>query len=238
MINKKGLLTGLLLTGLLSGCDGDDNSALAAFLGAIFLGDTEIAGTDEVFSASVDGTTVTKLSGTLVAGGKVRSFQVSPDRRYVAYQADQDVDDVIELYVVRASDGVITKVSGALVMDGDANSSFAWAPDSSRIAYRADQDTDQVFEIYTSTPDGMTNDKVSGTLPLNGDVSGDFAWAPDSSRIGYIADQTTDDVFELYTSTPDGMTNTKVSGTVVAGGNGVNEARLVDSLGISELISD
>jgi hypothetical protein len=42
---------------------------------------------------------VTKLNGDLVSEGDVEEFVISPDSKYVVYTADQETDEVIELFV-------------------------------------------------------------------------------------------------------------------------------------------
>ena len=113
----------------------------------------------------------------------VVDFKTSPDGFFVAYIADQNADEVFELFVVQLATLTVTRVSGVLVSGGDVLE-FKWAPDSSRIAYRADQDTDEVFELYSVNPDGSGNTRQSGPLALGRNVEV-FKWAPDSSSIAY-----------------------------------------------------
>jgi Tol biopolymer transport system component len=61
-------------------------------------------GPSELYSVAITGlySDSVKISGTLVAGGNVQyysGFQFSPDGSRVVYRADQDTDEVIELYV-------------------------------------------------------------------------------------------------------------------------------------------
>ena len=147
-----------------SGTTGTGNSSPP---GVVFTADKDQQKTEELYSASLDGSEIIKLSGPLVPGGLVLDFQVSPDGTYVAYLADQVLDETYELYVVKVAGGTPVKVSGPLVPGGDVVV-FAWAPDSSRIAYIADQETDGIGELYTNLPDGSNNTKVSGALVLGG----------------------------------------------------------------------
>ncbi|HOU41695.1 MAG TPA: hypothetical protein PK829_10560, partial [Promineifilum sp.] len=53
----------------------------------------------ELYSAAGDGHGVAvRLSGPMVAGGNVSSFRFSPDESRVVYMADQNTDEVEELY--------------------------------------------------------------------------------------------------------------------------------------------
>ena len=55
----------------------------------------------ELFSVPIEGpaSESQKLNGTLVEGGNVTDWDLSPDGCQVVYKADQDTDDVYELYI-------------------------------------------------------------------------------------------------------------------------------------------
>ena len=61
----------------------------------------------------------------------VRDFAVSPDSTTVAYVADEDTDNVRELYRVPIGGGESQKVSGAEV--GSEVEDFAFSPDGQYI---------------------------------------------------------------------------------------------------------
>ena len=215
----------------------------------VFLADKEVNDVDELFAAFSDGSEIIKLSDSLVAGGDVAAYQISPDSISVAYVADQDTAGVFELYVVpvdKTSSETAVKVSGAMAGSGllqlpSGEYVFEWSPDSSRIAYVADQNAIRVFELFSSTPDGTENDIVSDLPDPDSSTNPDpdvqnFEWEPNSTLIAYIADQETDEIFELYVAPFDGKTpndsNTpnvvKVSGTTLDG-NGIKELAPVPS---------
>jgi Tol biopolymer transport system component len=95
------------------------------------------------------GGTPVKLNDPLALGGHVGDFQISPDNSWVVYNADQDTDEVFELYSVPLTGGSPVKLNGPLVSGGNIES-FRVSPGSSRVVYRADQDMDEVFELYVS----------------------------------------------------------------------------------------
>jgi Tol biopolymer transport system component len=149
-----------------------------------------------------------KLNGPLVVGGNVTGtygFHISPDSQRVVYTADQDTNNVTELYSVPlggpASAGV--KLNGPLVAGGNVDLfDFRISPDSSRVVYKADQDTNNVTELYSVPLGGPSSAgaKLNGPLVLNGYIPW-FVISPDSQRVAFLADKQTDEVFELY-STP------------------------------------
>ena len=90
-----------------------------------------------------------KLNGALAVGGDVEELQVSPDGSTVVYRADQDTEQVFELYSVPIGGGVATKLNGALTASGDVWGGFQISPDGFTVVYRAVQDTDQLTELYS-----------------------------------------------------------------------------------------
>ena len=86
-----------------------------------------------------------KLNGTLVGGGDAFSYEVSGTT--VVYQADQDADNVIELYSVPVGGGTPVKLNGPLVAGGGVQPGFVVS--GTTVVYRADQDADNVLELYS-----------------------------------------------------------------------------------------
>lgn len=111
------------------------------------------ADTDEVvelYSVPIAGGAPTKLNGQLTLGGDVLegSLQFSPDSSHVLYLADQEANDVVELYEVSSLGGDPLKLNGPMIVGGDVTSAL-FTPNGSRVVYRADQDSDEVFELYS-----------------------------------------------------------------------------------------
>jgi len=193
----------------------------ATFPPIVFMADEDVTGTE-----------IIKLSNELVSGGDVVDFEVSPDGLYVAYVADQDDDEIFELFVVpvdKSASESAQRISG-LPMAGDGikeitngEYAFAWAPDSFRIAYLADQNNAGVIELYSNTPDGtsQTTKRLSVLPGTDRDVE-DFAWSPDLNNfqlIAYRADEQTNDVIELFTTSPIAAISQKISSGVGFGNN-------------------
>jgi hypothetical protein len=62
----------------------------------------------ELYSVPIEGGKADKLNGPLVAGGQVHSFMIDAGSRRVLYRADQDIDEVFELYSVPLAGGTAT----------------------------------------------------------------------------------------------------------------------------------
>ena len=85
---------------------------------------------DELFVTNLDGPAPVNLSDPMVSGGDLEDFTWSPNRQYLAFRADKDVNGVVELYVVSLPGGTAVKVSGTMTTGGDV-AEYEWAPDSS-----------------------------------------------------------------------------------------------------------
>ena len=164
-----------------------------------------------------------KVSGTLIPAGDVLagSIRWAPDSSRIAYLADQDTDDQLEIFTSSpATSAGNVKISGPMAVGGGAVNSFAldplvlWAPDSSQLAYIADQVTNDVQELFTSFPaTEVGNDRVSGTLIAGRSVL-NLRWTGDGTRLVYESDEGSDGVFQLFSVNPDGTGEVQVSGRV------------------------
>ena len=186
----------------------------------VFRADIELPGTSELYKYDPQTDTISKLSGTLISDGNVQRFIVSPNGDFVAYIAEQDTNDVFELYVAAVDGSGAVKVNGELVNEGTvktSSQSVQWAPDSSALAYLADETTNNITELYTVAPDGSENIKVNLQLVRSGAGNGgvfNYAWSPDSTQIAYVADGDTNDVKEVYLVDRDGANGRKINNNV------------------------
>jgi len=132
----------------------------------------------------------TTLSGPLVEGGDVAFFEIAPDGSHVVYHADEEIDEVNELYSVSLDGQRRVNISGTVENYGvtSAFGRFQISRDSAWVVFRAHL-----------TPDGGTIGLLSvpldGSAPptdLNGPLfgpfgsfpgDGDFEITPDSSRV-------------------------------------------------------
>jgi hypothetical protein len=113
-----------------------------------------------LFSVPVTGPAgaAVEISGPMAEGGAVYAFvtrfKISPDGRQVVYRADQEADEVYELYSVPVAgpQGASERVSGPMPPDGDVDyaPSYRFSPDSRWITYVADQETDGVWELFVT----------------------------------------------------------------------------------------
>jgi len=162
-----------------------------------------------------------KLNGTLVAGGEITgNYFISPDGAMVAYTADQDTDDVVELYSVPIDGSAEpTRLNETLVAGGAVDYELVFSPDSSRLLYRADADTVDIYELYSVPVDGSA-DPVKLNLPLiPGANVGSFVITSDNSLAVFHASATSGGPWEIYSAPLDGSEAAiRINGPLVSGG--------------------
>ncbi len=163
----------------------------------------------ELFSVPLDGSQApVQVNGPLVLGGDVQftptflpaeAFApMTPDGSRVLYVADQEQDELFELYSapIDGSEPAV-KLSAVLVPGGDVVLSTPpfgpnpiWpqvSPDGSSAVYRADQEADDVIELYSVPLDGSRAPlKLNQPLGPAGDVFSALV-SPDGAWVLYVA---------------------------------------------------
>jgi hypothetical protein len=76
-------------------------------------------------------------------------FQLSPDNRYLVYRANKDAPTNVELYAVRLSTGVVTKLSGAVTPAAGEVRDFKISADSRMVVFAGDLRVQGLIELYS-----------------------------------------------------------------------------------------
>lgn len=166
----------------------------------VYVGDQDRDNVFELYSVPVEGGAVTKLNPSLSGARDVlsTSVRISPDSSTVVYRADQDTDDVQELYSVPIGGGTVTKLNSPLPAGGDVDSSeFRISPDSRTVVYIAEQEANNLDELFSVPIGGGPSTRLNSDLPSGGDIFS-FLLTPDGSRVIYRGEQTTDDIEGLF----------------------------------------
>ena len=136
-----------------------------------------------LFSVPVEGGEPTRLSPPLAVPPDfpgIRAIRVSPDGDRVVYAAEQDTDDLVDLYSVPIEGGPVTRLGGPLSRDGadvpSVESRFRITPDGTRVVFLVDPSDDLVVdlvELYSVPIGGGVATKLSGPM-----VEGERIFAP------------------------------------------------------------
>jgi len=122
----------------------------------VFRGSVDTAGVDELYQVPLLGGPVVKLSGPMQPNGDVYgapgSVQIDAAETRVFYIADQDSDNVRELYSVPIGGGPAVKLNAPLGAGSQRVYSFLISPDGSRVVFLANPDP-SVAELF-SVPAG------------------------------------------------------------------------------------
>jgi len=162
------------------------------------------------------------LQPTMVAGGSVRYFEVTPGGG-VVYVADQNTAGVYELFSCSLN-GVVLPIplSGPMVQGGDirgvnpfeaeeGDRSFFVTPDGLTVVYQADQELNGTDEFYRVSIAGGGATKLSATVPTGrGEY---FRLSPDGAFAVYVV-RLEDGGFELYSAPTDASAHAELLTTV------------------------
>ncbi|MEM6285405.1 MAG: hypothetical protein AAF787_24660, partial [Chloroflexota bacterium] len=129
----------------------------------------------------------TKLNAPLVFRGSIFRFKISPDSSTVVYSAEQDTNDVRELYSVPIAGGIPIKLSIPFGMEGRVED-FDISPDSRWVIYTARMSFDRRPALYSVPIDGGTSIKLDQPTIENSYVY-DFMISDDSSTVIYTGSQ-------------------------------------------------
>jgi len=176
--------------------------------------------------------TSTKLNPPLDPDRDVAGeLAILPDSSGVVYRADQDEDDLMELYLVPFdSPGSAVKLSAQPQQD-DGVRDFKLSADGERVVYVSEQETFDLEELFVVELDSPgTSTRVSQDLPGSRfGVSNLLPFRPDARRIPYITDETADGNFELFIVSVDDPGNATRLNSPLSGVNElVGEAEAVE----------
>jgi Tol biopolymer transport system component len=165
----------------------------------IFSSDRDQFGRSDVWRVRLAGEAAPELVSTAPPAtvGDVQEFQTTHDGRRALYRADQETDEVFELYSVATQGRArLVRVSGPMVAGGDVlaatflegTPNFAISADDRRVVYRADQEVDGWPELYNAAIDGsappvrLTQNRANALQ-----LTGLFRIADDSSQVLFVA---------------------------------------------------
>ena len=128
----------------------------------------------ELYSVPIGGSPLTKLSGTLVAGGSVTSARVSPDGSTVVFTA------VGELYRVSTSgNGAPVKIPNV----PGVPYSVQFSPDGSQIVFLVEKSGTLIRELYSVAVVGSEPLRISNALSAANDTVDVFLVLGDSATV-------------------------------------------------------
>ncbi|MEO8198232.1 MAG: hypothetical protein ABI689_16055 [Thermoanaerobaculia bacterium] len=176
-------------------------------------------GIDLLFAVRRDGRERHQLSPP--SPFSVESFVISPDSRYVVYEAKLLSNGVRELWSVPIAGPTANARMSPAWTEGTGVNEYGISPDSSRVVVYGDFDQDNISELWSAPIAGPTGSTVKLNPPpvANAEV---FEWqiSPDSARVVFAGDIAQVDRLS-YWSVPlagPSASAVKLNGTAPAGG--------------------
>lgn len=181
----------------------------------------------ELYSVPAVGGEAVRLHPSLPTGGDVTlgSPRFTPDGSRIVYHADQNADELFEVFSVPAGGGPAVQLNGPLTLLGAVNAAgIQVSPDSSRVLYTADQLVYTQVELFSAPIAGGPSVKLSGEMIAGGDVVDDAAFSPDGARVLFRADRRVDGVVELFSTPSAGGMPQLLNAPLPLGGNVIRAA--------------
>lgn len=179
-----------------------------------------VSGVTGLYSVPITGGQPTKLNGPFghTQGVSFGAVQITPDGDRVIYRADQDTDEVYELYSVALNGAGGVKLNAALGGTEDVDLEYRISPDSRRIVYRGGA------TVYGVPAAG------GSALPfIPSPETARVTFYPDSSVVFYSARASAGQPYQLYRGPAPGGSATVVSASLPAGSSLVSY--LLDPVG-------
>jgi len=138
------------------------------------------------------------LSKTMVVGGQVNNFSITPNNSVVVFTATKLSPDISELFAVDIFGAHEPwRLNTPLAGFADVGT-FIIAPNSTFVAFSADTLFDGEYNLsIVPILGGSSPIRINPSLVAGGRV-GPFVISPDSKGVIYQAEQDTDEVYEVY----------------------------------------
>ncbi|MFK7936542.1 MAG: 3-coathanger stack domain-containing protein, partial [Saprospiraceae bacterium] len=192
----------------------------------IFLANLAETAAAELYSVPIAGGTLTKLNPSFADNSReVQDFgiRISPSSSHVVYTADQETDNVFELFSVPLAGGTSVKLNPTLAgnrsIDGG---SVLISSNGEQVIYISDQETNNVDELFIVPITGGTAIKLNPDFTNN---NGDIATFPfplfnsTGTHLVYLADAEIDNQEELFSVSLVCQNDLVVNNDPIAAGN-------------------
>lgn len=151
-----------------------------------------------------------KLNGTMVLGGDVRDFVISPDSSEVVFRMDKDTDEAIDLYAVKIDGTNLRKLNASVSAGKAVQTGYTISPDGNWVSFRDNQNRPTSYDLYVTSLKTGERANLSSTA-TNGMY--ESLWSPDSKQILFRADPDLATCWGLYNYDVTAKTTNIVSNT-------------------------
>lgn len=138
---------------------------------------------------------IKKISGSLINGGDVKDFTLSPDGTQVIFRADKDIDETIELYAVKLDGTNLRKLNNPFVAGKSVQADYKISPDGNWVSYRDNSLVASGTDLFISSLNSSQVIKITNSV-FSG--ASDALWSPDSQEIALRAEIDSTGCLGLY----------------------------------------
>jgi len=189
----------------------------------VYPADANTDGIFELFSVPITGATpAVRLNSNLASTGNnatgISTFFISPDSARVIYRAEQNTDDVFELFSVPITGGIPERLNGDLSLGTEIAAAYSVSPDSTQVLYLAAQNS-TAEELFAVSITGGTALRLNAELPAWSSGVFRYRVSPDGTQVVYSLRQGLHNERELYSVPISGGSAVRLKSQIQSGGN-------------------
>lgn len=154
-----------------------------------------------IWKAGLDEQEFQPLSPKPILNGNVApGIQISPDERYLVYLADQEQDEVFELYSMEIATGQSKKLNKPMEYGQTVlQQSNRILPDLNAVIYLSNQDNREKNELFIAQLSGGEIEKINPELPEFGDIMADgMIYSSARRELVYFSDRRENLLLDMY----------------------------------------
>ena len=187
----------------------------------LYATEQDVNNINEIYSSNLDGTGNVKLNAPLPSGGDVDyyQFEILPNGQKALFLAEQDIDNVSELFSVNMDGTSRVKLHPNLSV-GQYVSDFWFTNDNQKIIFIGKVSSSSEVEMFSVNTDGTSFQKISGPMISNGSIYSNyyennrFKISNNSQKVVFLAKKEDLTKSELYSVNLDGSNLVKISPTL------------------------
>ncbi len=168
---------------------------------------------------------------------QVNDFAFTPDSQRVVYSADQETNQLVELFSNSINGGTPVKLSGTLAPNTGVDR-FTITPNSLGVLWLTElTDPSIIYHLYGNLVNGSVEEPILlDDLPagrtINGSLSHSFDVTPNSAVVVYIADLNTQGKDELYGTLTTGGPSVRLSSETMQANGDVASFLIAGNAGV------
>lgn len=196
-------------------------------LKVIYIADQDTDEKFELYTSNMDGSSNTKISGTIPVNSDVSNFKLTLDNLKIVFMANSNISTVQEIFSVNLNGSSLVKINSNLV-NGENVGEYQVRNSSDKVIYAMDKNSIGIYSIYSNNITGSNETQLNSNIssgigfydPAQSSSTGtrQIGFSYDGSRVVMVGSLVGSNL-DIYSSSLDGLNfkkvNTQSGGTIV-----------------------